>query len=132
LPASSDQERLHNSTEPEAAAPVPKKGELGLALLYEPNATLDDKIDPAVDIVFVHGLNGDIVGTWTHSNGKCWPKDLLPNAIPGARIFSYGYDSKIFFSTSQSEYRDFALGLVRDLYYLKQNTVGMCLFEQGS
>lgn len=110
--------------EPESSVPIPKRGELGLALLYEPHIALNDQHKSVVDIIFVHGLNGDIIGTWTHQNGTCWPKDHLPHSIPGARIFSYGYDSRIFFSKSESEYRDFALGLLRDLHHLEQNTVG--------
>ena len=108
---------------PESSVPAPKRGELGLILLYDPNTAQDDRHKCTVDIVFVHGLNGDVLRTWTHDNGTCWPKYLLPDSIPHARIFSYGYDSRVFFSKSESEYRDFALGLLRDLHHLKQNTV---------
>ena len=110
-------------SEPETSVPAPKRGELGLALLSESDIAHDENHKSAVDIIFVHGLNGDIVGTWTHDNGTCWPKALLPQAIPSARIFSYGYDSQIFFSRSESEYRDFALGLLRDLHHLERATV---------
>ena len=61
-----------------------------------------------VDIVIIHGLNGHFKRTWTHQNGTCWPQDLLPQALPGARIFSYGYPSQIFASRSVAGIRDFA------------------------
>jgi hypothetical protein len=73
-------------------------------------------------LVFVHGLGGHPVNTWTsvkaplassgffgrfrsqperaeqssatNSSKKVfWPKDLLPSAIPNVRVLVYGYDS---------------------------------------
>jgi pimeloyl-ACP methyl ester carboxylesterase len=46
-------------------------------------------------IVFVHGLTGDRETTWTHSNGTYWPRDLLPQALPTARIITFGYDADV-------------------------------------
>jgi len=69
----------------------------------------------AVDIVFVHGLNGHWMKTWTHENGTFWPKDLLPHALPGARIYSYGYPSQIFANKSVAGIRDFSKHLLGDL-----------------
>ncbi|OQD89520.1 hypothetical protein PENANT_c002G03865 [Penicillium antarcticum] len=53
-----------------------------------------------VDFVFVHGLNprgrsDHPFETWTHANGKFWPKDFLAQDIPYARVFVYGYNSSI-------------------------------------
>ncbi|KAF2791859.1 hypothetical protein K505DRAFT_308700 [Melanomma pulvis-pyrius CBS 109.77] len=49
---------------------------------------------PAVDIVFLHGLRGDVKETW--SKGPClWPRDLLATDLPNSRILLYGYDSSI-------------------------------------
>ncbi|KAJ5815793.1 hypothetical protein N7447_008026 [Penicillium robsamsonii] len=50
--------------------------------------------------VFVHGLNPSgrndhPFQTWTHSNGKFWPRDFLAEDIPYARVFVYGYNSNI-------------------------------------
>ena len=127
LPDTASRECLSNTVPgllaPETAIPAPRKGQLGLVLLCEPSPGSDGERNFPIDIVFVHGLNGDIKGTWTHENGTFWPRDLLHTTVPGARIFSFGYDSRIFFSKSDSEYRDYALGLVRDLHYLEHNTV---------
>lgn len=68
----------------------------GLELLYSPDSCASSKRSiSAVDIIAVHGLNGNANKTWTHPNGKLWLKDFLPTALPGARIFTYGYDAKV-------------------------------------
>ena len=46
-------------------------------------------------IVFLHGLTGGRLTTFTHGNGKCWPRDFLPQVLPNARIMSYGYDANV-------------------------------------
>ena len=53
--------------------------------------------DPQVDIVFVHGLNGNPFNTWTADNGVFWPRDLLPKHIgeTRCRVLTYGYDARV-------------------------------------
>ncbi|KAI9811511.1 MAG: hypothetical protein M1832_000886 [Thelocarpon impressellum] len=67
---------------------VPPQGDYGLALFAEP-------ANPDVDIVFVHGLTGKRQSTWTHANGLCWPRDLLPASFPRARVLTFGYDADV-------------------------------------
>ncbi|KAF2877209.1 hypothetical protein BDV95DRAFT_558683 [Massariosphaeria phaeospora] len=61
--------------------------------------TLSQPTTAKVDIVFVHGLMGDRRRTWTKSlsdEGLCfWPKDLLPDDLPHARIITWGYDADV-------------------------------------
>lgn len=44
--------------------------------------------------VFIHGLNGGAIKTWTADN-VFWPKDLLPAEIPHARVLAFGYDAQV-------------------------------------
>lgn len=69
----------------------------------------------AVDIVAVHGITGDAYGTWTHDNGTMWLRDLIPNDLPGVRVFSYGYPAKVFFTLGTGGLEDFSRGLLEGL-----------------
>ncbi|KAI0384424.1 Alpha/Beta hydrolase protein [Hypomontagnella monticulosa] len=62
---------------------------LNPAILYEP-----ERGKATVDIVFVHGLGGDALKTWTRES-CCWPRDLLKDDFPDARIMTWGYDSSV-------------------------------------
>ncbi|KAH8429488.1 esterase/lipase family protein [Aspergillus melleus] len=67
-----------------------KAGGARLALsspLYNPN-------DAIVDIVFIHGLGGHRENTWTKYN-VFWPQRILPEDVPKARIWSWGYDADL-------------------------------------
>lgn len=60
-------------------------------------------------IVFVHGLNGDRIATWTNKdNGVCWPADLLPQFLDpiGVRVMTYGYNANVAAFTDGSVSRD--------------------------
>lgn len=54
--------------------------------------------EATVDIVLVHGLNGDPKMTWTATNGTFWPIDLLPASLRGlkANILVYGYNADVY------------------------------------
>ncbi|KAL8946627.1 MAG: hypothetical protein Q9222_007002 [Ikaeria aurantiellina] len=51
-----------------------------------------------VDVVFVHGLNGDPHNTWTSETTKVfWPSQILPPILEEekARVLVYGYDADV-------------------------------------
>ncbi|TVY19661.1 Protein SERAC1 [Lachnellula arida] len=48
------------------------------------------------DIVAIHGITGDAHETWTHANGKLWLRDFVPQKLPGARVFTFGYPADVF------------------------------------
>src|SRR4051812_33961447 len=66
-------------------------------------------------LVAIHGLNGDAYKTWTDGE-RLWLQDYLPSAFPDARIFTYGYNSKIAFSGSASNVKHYAITLLHRLH----------------
>ncbi|KAL2063771.1 hypothetical protein VTL71DRAFT_5576 [Oculimacula yallundae] len=52
-------------------------------------------VDPVVDIIALHGLNGHRENTWTTKKNVNWLRDadMLSSIIPNARIMSWGYDA---------------------------------------
>ncbi|KAH0558618.1 hypothetical protein GP486_004729 [Trichoglossum hirsutum] len=56
---------------------------------------LVEGVNPVVDIVAIHGLNGDPEKTWIAKNSVNWLRDpnMLAAVIPNARIMSWGYDA---------------------------------------
>lgn len=65
--------------------------------------------------MFVHGLLGHPVDTWTHANGTYWPRHLLPYTIPRARIFTFGCGNRVVRDAAQPSYREYAKALALDL-----------------
>ncbi len=62
---------------------------------------------PDVDIVFVHGLNPKGLETharqtWTDDKGVFWPRDLLHQELPSARILLFSYNSSILTNASSA------------------------------
>jgi hypothetical protein len=72
----------------------------------------DQRTSFEVDIVAIHGINGHPFTTWTHEDGVCWIRDFLPGHLPGARIFTFGYESKVAFTLSTGGLGDFARSLL--------------------
>ncbi len=109
-----------------------KPQQLGLQQVNR-NLPLDDKSSSRiyeVDIVAIHGLDGSAFGTWTvdSSNEKThkrtstnWITDFLPRDVPGARIFTYGYESHLLFSKSRATVDDFAQKLLFALKVSRQD-----------
>ncbi|KAK3984467.1 hypothetical protein QBC44DRAFT_388270, partial [Cladorrhinum sp. PSN332] len=78
-----------------------------------------------LDIVFLHGLRGHPIDTW--SDGQvCWPRDLLKDDVKNARIVSWGYDSSIanlkFSNSSQASVFGNAQNLLDQLWSLRGST----------
>jgi alpha-beta hydrolase superfamily lysophospholipase len=88
------------------------------------HAPLYDWTNSKFSIVAVHGLNGHSEKTWTADNGINWLRDLLPEDLPNARIFSWGYDANTHGSSRVScQYLyDHARSLVSDLCRVREKT----------
>lgn len=95
---------------------------LGLRLVGEVSL----RQDAVVDIVLVHGLTGNSHGTWFDSNsGVHWPSTLLPQDIPDARIFCFGYDADVtsfWGHASRNRLMEHAKALMGDIVREREET----------
>ena len=82
-----------------------------------------------LDVVAIHGLNGHPLKTWTYTKTEgqvFWLQEFLPKALPGARVFTYGYDSRTLFSPSTGDIGSYAKGLL-DYLNLERQSTAVCL-----
>lgn len=98
------------------------EGRLGMFIL----ASQPKDETKAVDIVALHGLNGHYYNTWSAPESQLtkgnkappvmhnWLEKDLADALPNARIMSYGYDSAVF-SKSVADVGTFADQLLEEL-----------------
>ncbi|KAI1084843.1 hypothetical protein F5B20DRAFT_223057 [Whalleya microplaca] len=87
------------------------KGPFGLTTLYQPTASHTI----IAHIVFVHGLGGGSIHTWSKDE-ILWPRDLLPKQEPfhKAAIHTFGYDSD-FKKSSTLNIQDFSQSLLNSM-----------------
>jgi len=90
--------RLAPVASPSPSLRVSGTNALGLSLL----SRLDDEhlTTTSADIIAIHGINGHAHYTWMvdGNDGPLWLRDFLPHEIPGARVYSFGYDFRVLFS----------------------------------
>ena len=107
---------------------------LGLHVLYEPDNPSAGK---SINIVFVHGLGGSAMKTWTYADGGFWPEWLhewLGETwkLDNIRIATFGYNANyknIFAAKSILGIGDFAEQLLDgiDLFYDRYDEV--CILQ---
>jgi pimeloyl-ACP methyl ester carboxylesterase len=77
---------------------------------------------PDCSVVLIHGLNGDSIETWTHATTRlCWPRDLLPEVLPCARVLSFAYNADIYANTSVAGIRGNANALLARLRDVRED-----------
>ncbi|KAK4182866.1 ankyrin repeat protein [Podospora australis] len=89
----------------------------GLHVLVPSPRPASDTKNPTVDIVAIHGLNGDYLTTWTDKNsGVNWLVDILPICVAAySRVMSFSYNSSLQFSKSAADVSTFAHQLLESL-----------------
>ena len=86
-----------------------KKPNIGLFELSK------NETEKTINVVAVHGLQGDACKTWEHDNGFLWLRDFLPADITDARIMTFRYDSTVAFSKSVAKIEGKALEILNHL-----------------
>lgn len=62
------------------------------------------------------GLAGHAFGSWkAKKESDMWLRDFLPEAIPNARILTYGYDTKLPGSQSEASIPDLSRRLLESI-----------------
>jgi protein SERAC1 len=77
------------------------------------------------DLVFVHGLRGSRLKTWS-SGEVFWPRDLLRDDAKNARVITWGYDASVangFTYASKESIFGHADTLLSDLARLRRGIV---------
>jgi len=100
-----------------------------LILLSTSTSNVEPQADYDLDVVAIHGLTGDPFETWTYNEqgrNVLWLQDLLPKTLPGANIYTYGYDADLFFSSSIVDIGSCAKGLL-DSLLIERDTPAVCL-----
>ena len=90
----------------------------GLSQLAPQNTDNGSQEKYGFDVIAIHGLGGHPRDTWTYNTSKgqvYWLQDFLPKALPTARVYTYGYDSRIFRSRSTGDIHSYAKGLLDNL-----------------
>ncbi|KAK4450538.1 hypothetical protein QBC34DRAFT_484415 [Podospora aff. communis PSN243] len=101
-----------------------------LQQLY-PDASKGDDASSNFDVILVHGVNGDPVTTWEYKptgdkradqdcKSKVWPRDLLPEVFPKARVLSFGYNGDMYRNDSVAGIRDLGRSLLSYLTTKRQ------------
>ncbi|KAN0070627.1 hypothetical protein V8E54_011496 [Elaphomyces granulatus] len=82
---------------------------MGLEVLHPREATGHIQ----VDLVAVHGLDGDAKQTWTHrETNALWLQDFLPQDVQNTRVMTFGYNASAAFGSTTATIIDHAKDLL--------------------
>ncbi|KAK4186017.1 hypothetical protein QBC35DRAFT_555187 [Podospora australis] len=77
-----------------------------------------------IDLVLIHGVDGDSVQTWKDvDSGMIWPVDLIPQCQPRTRVLSFAYNGDMYRNDCAASIRDNARSLLSFLM-TKRKRVG--------
>lgn len=84
-----------------------------------------DGSDSGTDLIFVHGLRGSRVKTWS-TGDVFWPRDLLKHDVENCRVVTWGYDASVanaFSYASKESIFGHAETLLNDLARIRKGIV---------
>jgi hypothetical protein len=94
---------------------------MGLTIIHEPGTSAgENHNNVSIDLVFVHGLGGHPISTWSkQGSGTNWVTDFLPKDpfFEYTRILSFGYNSHFREARAARNVPKFARDLLRELHY---------------
>ncbi len=61
-----------------------------------------DKTTAKLDVIFIHGITGDAIETWSNSKAAFWPSWLLEE-LPEICVYTAGYPSSLFEKWAKKE-----------------------------
>lgn len=87
----------------EGSPPSPETEDLAEHFVFQSMIGTDGN----VDVIFIHGLTGDAIATWTspeskEKEGGFWPKWMHAD-IPGLNIYTLGYPASLFAKWAKKE-----------------------------
>ena len=96
-----------------------------VTILYEPSG------EPAADVVFVHGLNGDPIKSWRFDKPDSW-HTWLPESLPEVRLFTVGYPARLQPVGSLMPIDERANNVLAHLTHENVGTRPVCFVAHGS
>ena len=106
--ASSSFSNLERGATPSSSNSLATVDPLGLNLVY-------NTVEPKVDLIFVHGLGGSSLRTWSWNRDTdyFWPLWLPSDSdLSNSRVFTFGYSANLRGPSSTSNVLDFAKDLL--------------------
>lgn len=106
---------------------IPSSDDVGPLVIVDKisNSGTDEISNSGTDVVFVHGLRGSRLNTWS-KDGVCWPRDWLCDDLEDIRVIAWGYDASIahaFQFASKESIFGHAETLLDDLARLRRGVV---------
>ena len=96
-----------------------------VTILYEPSG------EPAADVVFVHGLNGDPIKSWRFDKPDSW-HTWLPESLPEVRLLTVGYPARLQPVGSLMPIDERANNVLAHLTHENVGTRPVCFVAHGS
>lgn len=76
----------------------------------------------AMDVIFIHGLTGDALDTWTNEDKDFWPNWLISD-FPDVSVYTMGYPASMFEKWAKKE-MDIFERAASTLDYMTSNGIG--------